>query len=1107
MFRLIINTASNSVTEQDGTENDVNSVDYIDLEDSGAGFEYTSLLFRYQDLLMTRSFNISIPATPHNNMVLGFGNDPAASGDELTQEMGCTLVFDGGQISGNMIISEYSDHAYNASVTLEMAQISSLRDLAQSTDLRTVIGSANEEDDGEDTGTQYNKISDPATLSIVLEWNNSESCRSGSGCKDKAPEFCMQRYFLEGTASGTFYAVCHGNSGFVAVGPTLIVGSSDGRKWQVLYNSSTGSVWDQFYDCAAYDSDSDSDSSSTQYFVRGNNSIYSFTGLTTLEGGADEGDESVTLKKVVTSNVGSPIEDGRQSGRKWAPLAILSRCLYWTNGREVYRGSISSGGTISVTKLSGGTGKGYYTMTSDGSQIGGTGDHGDSFNFGASSVSLSVFNILSKDTGKAGYRFVCGGNSRWLALVDGKGGKGGWGWINALLGKHNKQWSWSYRIYGGAYWGTQYIVCGQDGHIYYSSNNSPSKSEDWTENNQGNNTWWDMATSNSSNSNNKGVCVMVGENGIKYLDSNATGPTEWQTPTLTLAELPEGIPFMPCVSYMYLLDCISQGLDLGWVSTQDEYYDTIGKNLVIVLPTAVDANGNDLAVGDTYYLIDNLPDIEPLDLFLTYGAITGRTLGIKNNTRGVPCVNYFNYNWSDANNYNSGEATVNPRYYAPEVLESGTLTRGIGEMAYNNYITFTEGDFTETRGDGFTTNYSVPNATLTTEADWYTSPLASGSSLGQNLYLKNIEYTAEYSEGTDETTYTVSFDGDPTVAVWNGCNGILYSLRGFNLEQNEDLNRILQERTTYEVEIPMRAYEFFALDQLSLVTTSGRVWCVYSAAWEEGVAQLTLVRMNAQNYDGSGVGGNSISVQPTSIEFDICCGNNDGNNSNGCDCDENGNGSENEKVTCTATVTVTSNRSVTATSDSSYVTVTGNGNGNENENEKTFTITYSQDIPEIPEPEPEPDLDPEPDPDPDEEEGDEEEGDEEEGEGEDEEEDDEDEGEDDEDEDEEEDDEEEGDEDEGEEDEDEDEEEGDEEEGDEDEDEEDEDEDEEEDDEEEDDEEEDEEEEEPEPEPEPEPEDPRLSMLNTYYVTFRSGNKQFRLPISIVCNQGEETEV
>ncbi|MCD7889422.1 MAG: hypothetical protein LUG23_05860, partial [Oscillospiraceae bacterium] len=335
MFRLIINTASNSVTELEENETTAEAVDYIDLEDNGAGFEYTSLLFRYQDLLMTRSFNLSIPATPHNNMVLGFGNDPATSGDDITQEMGCTLIYDGGQISGNLIISEYNDHAYQASLTLEMAQISALRDLAQSTDLKTVIGSSNEEEE-EGTGTQYNKISDPATLSIQLEWNDSESCRSGSDCKNKAPEFCMQRYFLEGTASGSFYAVCYGSSGFVAVGPTLIVGSSDGKNWQVLYNSSTGSIRDQFYDCAAYDSSNNN----TRYFVRGNNTIYSFTGLTTLEGGTDEGEESVTLNKVVTANVGSPVEDAKKSGRKWAPLAVLSSCLFWTNGKEVYRGTI-----------------------------------------------------------------------------------------------------------------------------------------------------------------------------------------------------------------------------------------------------------------------------------------------------------------------------------------------------------------------------------------------------------------------------------------------------------------------------------------------------------------------------------------------------------------------------------------------------------------------------------------------------------------------------------------------------------------------------------------------------------------------------------------------
>ncbi|MCD7712844.1 MAG: hypothetical protein LUJ25_09140, partial [Firmicutes bacterium] len=979
MFRLIINTASNSVTELEENEVVSNSVNYIDLEDSGAGFEYTSLLFRYQDLLMTRSFNLSIPATPHNNMVLGFGGDPATSGDDITQEMGCTLIYDGGQISGNLIISEYSDHAYQASLTLEMAQISALRNLAQSTNLKTVIGTANEgESDEEGTGTQYNKISDPATLSIVLEWNDSESCRTGSDCKDKAPDFCMQRYFLEGTASGIFYAVCHGNSGFVAVGPTLIVGSLDGKDWQVLYNSSTGSIRDQFYDCAAYDSSSSSSSSSgTQYFVRGNNTIYSFTGLTTLEGGEEEGEESVKLNKVVTSNVGTPIEDDKQSKRKWSPLGVQGNYLYWSNAGDVYRGNISnnSNNSISGTKLSGGkSSDSYFTITASSSNIGGTGKHGRCFKSENNSTS-STFNILKSDSGKNGYRFVYG-NTKWLALTDGKSGKGGWGWINNTLDSQKKQFEFSYRMFGGAYWGSQYIVCGQDGHIYYSANGSPSQTNDWTENSQGNNTWWDMAVSSSSNGNGNGVCVMVGDNGIKYLDSNASDPTEWQTPTLTLAELPEGIPFMPCVSYMYLLDCISQGLDLGWVSTADEYYDTIGKLLVIVLPTAVDANGNDLAIGDTYYLIDNLPDIEPLDLFLTYGAITGRTLGIKNNTRGVPCVNYFNYNWSDSNNYNSGEATVDPRYYAPEILESGTLTRGIGEMAYNNYITFTEGDFTEKRGDGFVTNYSVPNATLTTEADWYVSPLASGSSLGQNLYLKNIEYTVEVSSSEDdegseddkreeEITYDVTFDGDPTVAVWNGCDGILFSLRGFNLDQNEDLNRILQERTTYEVEIPLRAYEFFNLDQLSLVTTSGRVWCVYSASWEDGIAQLTLVRMNAQNYDGSGIGGNSMKIEPTSVEFDICCNNGNDNNSNKCNCNNNNN-NNNNSITCITTVTVTSNRSVTATSDSANITVTsaGDNNGDNNENEYRFTITYKGTWENNPDPEPEPDLEPEPEPEP-----------------------------------------------------------------------------------------------------------------------------------------------
>jgi len=397
------------------------------------------------------------------------------------------------------------------------------------------------------------------------------------------------------------------------------------------------------------------------------------------------------------------------------------------------------------------------------------------------------------------------------------------------------------------------------------------------------------------------IAVLVGANGIKYLSSkNSETPDTWNSASLTLSSLPGDIPFMPCVSYMYLLESISAGLDLGWTASADEYYDTIGKWLVIVLPTAVDSGGNKLQQGDTFYLIDNLPDVEPLDLFLTYGAITGRTLGLKNNEHGVPCLHFFNYNWADSNNYNEGEATVSPVYYGPEELGSDTLTRGVGGLAYNNFIRFTEGELTEERADGYETNYSVPNSTLTAVGDWYTSPLASGSTLGSSLYLKNIEYTREADEEDGTINYTnISWGGEATIAVWNGCSSPLGTLRGFDMGQNEDLNRVLQEKTTYEVTIPMPFYQFMQLNNLSLVSTSARVWCVYEAAWQDGLADLTLVRLNAQNYDGTGVGGASLTVNPTYISWTLP-------------------GSESEFEAC---VTVQSSRGVTYSVSNSFLQV------------------------------------------------------------------------------------------------------------------------------------------------------------------------------------------
>jgi len=952
MFRLLIDTASSRVQAEENGSNDPDAQQYIELSDEDTGFQYTSLLFRFEDLEMTRSFNLSIPATPHNNAILGFSEYPAASGDEVTNEMGCTLLYDTGQISGNISIVDYSDGVYNACLTLS-GGVSALRTLAEATDLKTTLGSSventEEEDEEEGTGTVYT-VADPYTLSVVMDWSDSAACRSGTTCANKAPDLCIQSYYTEGEGGGTFFDVCWGKSGFVAVGSSSIVSSSDGKNWTEIYTtgqeeSASNSTSSGFYACAAYDNSS----SETTYYVRCSNAIYSFTGIGPIE--------SLTL---FVNALQMPFTDiarkGYKSNHAFAPLCVCRDYLYYTSEKEVYRKSCNDSGStiLSGTKLSGSASSGNhtYSMAGDDNYVYGVGRYGTRWYYNGESNSTSKWSALQNE--KNGW-FVSREGGRWFAGMAGKNGnrtrlyyapadlRPSFVSAVAVSGKDDK--TMEYTMLCGGYWNGYYIAAGEGGHSYYVKESNVSDVKKWTEVSIGNNTWWGMAVSNNGNNNEEQVAVLVGANGIKYISSDSSEtPDTWNSASLTLSSLPGDIPFMPCVSYMYLLESISAQLDLGWTAQQDEYYDTIGKWLVIVLPTAVDSGGNKLQQGDMFYLMDNLPDIEPLNLFLTYGAITGRTLGLKNNERGVPCLHFFNYNWADDNNYNDGEAVINPVYYGLEQIGSDTLTRGVGGLAYNNFIRFTESELTQERADGYETNYSVPNSTLTAESDWYTSPLASGSTLGSLLYLKNIEYTREVDEEDNTIQYTnISWEGEPTVAVWKGCSSPLGTLRTFDMGQNEDLNRVLQEKTTYEVTIPMPFYQFMQLNNLSLVSTSARVWCVYEAAWQNGLADLTLVRLNAQNYDGTGVGGASLTVTPSYIYWRL----------SDWDChtywQSCGGEEEDLEQIYEACVTVQCNRGVTYSTSSPYLQVQLCGSGDEeddcceadDEDGTLYKITYT----------------------------------------------------------------------------------------------------------------------------------------------------------------------
>ena len=86
---------------------------FLDLEDTGGiAFKTENQHFRFADISLGRSVEFSIPATDRNRMLLGFGEDPAESGDMLRVVHGAQMVYDGGAKMGSLSVTAYEGNAF-----------------------------------------------------------------------------------------------------------------------------------------------------------------------------------------------------------------------------------------------------------------------------------------------------------------------------------------------------------------------------------------------------------------------------------------------------------------------------------------------------------------------------------------------------------------------------------------------------------------------------------------------------------------------------------------------------------------------------------------------------------------------------------------------------------------------------------------------------------------------------------------------------------------------------------------------------------------------------------------------------------------------------------
>lgn len=89
--------------------------EYLELpSDFKFSFSYNNTLFAFDNMQMSRSTEFQLPATPHNNLILGFALDPSSDGGWVRQKKQAELHYSGGKIDGFLFFGKYSKGNYSA---------------------------------------------------------------------------------------------------------------------------------------------------------------------------------------------------------------------------------------------------------------------------------------------------------------------------------------------------------------------------------------------------------------------------------------------------------------------------------------------------------------------------------------------------------------------------------------------------------------------------------------------------------------------------------------------------------------------------------------------------------------------------------------------------------------------------------------------------------------------------------------------------------------------------------------------------------------------------------------------------------------------------------
>lgn len=219
------------------------------------------------------------------------------------------------------------------------------------------------------------------------------------------------------------------------------------------------------------------------------------------------------------------------------------------------------------------------------------------------------------------------------------------------------------------------------------------------------------------------------------------------------------------------------------------------------LTASVVVKGKEEQPNNAYIRVkDNLPEMTIVELVKVIAALSGKILS-----------------------YHAGEIVFVDNIAGGELVELdkplkwSNLTRGVGDYAQRNLVTFKDGELTAT--------YTIDNVNIEQEKELLAIPMNAGSDVAGDLFV--AADTKEY-----------------TIARYVETKPI--NLQRIEVTKNESLEKILFQSTSLTAEVKMTEREFDKLPFDAQLRFDNALYAWTDGVWSNGVASLSLSRLKGE---------------------------------------------------------------------------------------------------------------------------------------------------------------------------------------------------------------------------------------------------------------------